>query len=99
MHARLVLLLLASAAVPVSRAHAREIEIKPGEPLTAAAIGDAKRVILRGGTHRITEPLVLTPSNSGLTIEGFPGEQPILSGGRRIEGWRNERFNDRDVWA
>jgi len=96
MHARFVLLLLTLA---VSTAHARVIELKPGDPLTAAAIGDAKKVTLRGGTYLVTEPLVLTPANSGLTIEAHPGEQPIVSGGRRIEGWRKERFNDRDVWA
>jgi hypothetical protein len=96
MHARFVLLLLAAAA---SLAYGRDVELKPGDPLTAAAIGDAKRVVLRGGTYIIAEPLVLTPANSGLTIEAHPGEQPVLSGGRRIEGWRKERFNDREVWA
>jgi hypothetical protein len=86
-------------AVTVSFARAREIELKPGDALTAATIGDAKRVILRGGTYPVTEPLVLTPAHSGLTIEAFAGERPVLSGGRRIEGWRKDRFNDRDVWA
>ena len=96
MHARITLLLLAVAA---SFAHGRDFEIKPGDPLTAAAIGDAKRVTLRDGMYVITEPLVLTPAHSGLTIEAHPGEQPIISGGRRIDGWRTERFKGRDVWA
>jgi len=50
-------------------------------------------VQLRGGTYWMAEPLVLGPQDSGteaapMTYEAFPGEQPVLSGGRRIAGWR-----------
>jgi hypothetical protein len=40
------------------------------------------------GTYRLTETLVLGPEDSGITIENAPGERAIISGGRRIEGWR-----------
>src|SRR4051812_27280437 len=97
---KLVLVCLLSVVPLITcSANARDIELKPDQPLTAAAIGDAKRVVLRGGTYVMTEPLVLTPANSGLTIEAYPGEQPIISGGRRIDGWRKNKFNARDVFV
>jgi len=100
MHVRFVLgLLLGLVSFVTSFANARDIELKPGQPLTAAAIGDAQRVVLRGGTYLMPEPLVLTPANSKLTIEAYTGEQPILSGGRRIENWRKEKFVGRDVFV
>lgn len=45
-------------------------------------------VVLRGGVHRLAETFVLTPEDSGVTYQAQPGERPILSGGRRIEGWK-----------
>jgi parallel beta-helix repeat protein len=48
-------------------------------------------VQLRGGTYWLAEPLVLGPEDSGtetgpLMFESFPGEQAVLSAGRRITG-------------
>jgi parallel beta-helix repeat protein len=48
-------------------------------------------VQLRGGTYYLAEPLVLGPEDSGtaaapLVIEAYPGEQAVLSAGRRITG-------------
>src|SRR5438477_5725524 len=49
---------------------------------------------LRSGLYQLTEPLVLTPEDSGIsatrpfTIAAYPGEKPIISGSRRITGWR-----------
>ncbi len=43
---------------------------------------------VRGGTYYLREPLVLTPEDSGTRYEAYPGEHPILSGGRAITGWR-----------
>ena len=50
-------------------------------------------VYVRGGTYFLAEPLVLTPQDSGLpdrpiTYAAYPGERPLLSGGRRITGWK-----------
>lgn len=50
-------------------------------------------VLVRGGTYRLTEPLVLTPEDSGtpgcpVTYRAYPGEQPLLSGGRLLGPWR-----------
>eukprot|EP01045_Picozoa_sp_COSAG04_P041859 COSAG04_NODE_12938_length_627_cov_1.250000_1_plen_118_part_01 len=46
-----------------------------------------KIVVLRGGTHRLTEPLRLTAAASGLTLRAHPGEQPTVSGGVAVTGW------------
>lgn len=53
------------------------------------------RVIVRGGTYYLTEPIVFTPEDSGsfaasITYEAYPGEQPVFSGGRPITGWKQE---------
>jgi len=45
-------------------------------------------VLLRGGTYRLAETLILGPEDSDVTYEAYPHERPILSGSRRIEGWQ-----------
>ena len=52
-----------------------------------------RRIVLRGGTYRLTEPLRLTAADSGtaghdLVFTAAPGEHPILSGAVRIEHWQ-----------
>ena len=51
-------------------------------------------IYLRGGLHFIDAPLTLLPEDSGtaaapLVIEAFRNENPIVSGGRRLTGWKN----------
>lgn len=59
-------------------------------------------ILLRDGLYELAEPVVLTPEDSGanasqpLTISAYPGERPILSGGRRITGWAPA--HRRGVW-
>ena len=48
-------------------------------------------ILLRGGIHRLAEPLSLTPEDSGTAVgpvvwSAYPGERPVLSGGRVISG-------------
>lgn len=54
-------------------------------------------VIRVRGEHRLDKRIVLTPADSRLTIDG--GGDALISGGRRIENWRNETFNGRDVFV
>jgi Fibronectin type III domain len=62
----------------------------------ALALSRAKsdrRVVLLGGTYRLTEPLRLTQADSGTTGDDLvftaaPGQHPIISGAVRIEHWR-----------
>jgi hypothetical protein len=50
-------------------------------------------IFVRGGTYELAEPIRIRPEDSGasaqqpLTIEAYAGERPVLSGGRRINGW------------
>jgi len=49
-------------------------------------------VQIREATYRLAAPFVLEPQDSGtseapVTYEAFPGERPVLSGGRRLTGF------------
>lgn len=49
-------------------------------------------VLLRGGRYDLREPIVFSPEDSGtrerpITYAAYPGEEPVLSGGRPITGW------------
>jgi hypothetical protein len=52
-------------------------------------------VLVRGGTYRIEEPLVFGPQDGGtddhaVTWAAWPGETPVISGGRPVTGWTEE---------
>jgi len=49
-------------------------------------------VMLRGGTYELAEPFALRPEDSGteacpVVYRAYPGEAPVLSGGRQLSGW------------
>lgn len=53
------------------------------------------------GTHRLAQPLVITPEDSGtaespVTFTGYDDHRPTLSGGRLITGWRQA---ERGLWT
>ena len=57
-------------------------------------------VFLRGGRYPLAEPLVFGPDDSApVTYAAFPGETPILDGGRLIENWRQEQVNNKTCWV
>ena len=50
-------------------------------------------VLIRRGTYFLEEPLSLSPADSGsglcpIRYTGYPGEQPVLCGARRISNWQ-----------
>ena len=50
-------------------------------------------IVVRGGKYVLDESLVLTEQDSGtracpVTYTAYPGETPVLSGGRRLTGWQ-----------
>lgn len=55
---------------------------------------DGLNIFVRGGVYALSEPITLLPQDSGidstrpLTIQAYGGERPVISGGRRITGWR-----------
>ena len=49
-------------------------------------------VMVRAGTYYLPEPLQLGPADAGsdrcpVTYTAYPGEEPVLSGGRRLTEW------------
>src|ERR1043166_2421028 len=76
------------ATLPAALKRAREARQKAGAALEQISL------FLRGGRYWIAEPIVLTAEDSGLsadrplTIANFPEERPVISGGRRITGWK-----------
>jgi hypothetical protein len=51
------------------------------------------QVLARGGRYFLPQPLILGPEDSGspefpVTFAAYPGETPILSGGRVVGGWQ-----------
>jgi hypothetical protein len=59
----------------------------------AAGLKAPVLVILRGGTYELAETLVFGPQDSGtqefsVTYAAAPGEDVLVSGGRKIAGWR-----------
>jgi hypothetical protein len=84
-----------------SLARARDVirEEVGRHPFVARKQGGRKEPVtvqVRGGTYYLSEPVTFTPEDSG-TREGpvsyaaYPGETPVLCGGRRITGWRPYR--------
>lgn len=73
------------------------------------------KVYLRGGVHVLKRPLTFLPRDSGsgphtwwsevlspphdVTYASYPGESAILSGGRRISGWRETEVAGQRAWV
>ena len=66
-------------------------------------IGAVVTVRLRGGRHELADTWRLGAADGG-SLEhpalwaAYPGERPVLSGGRRITGWRAGNANGKDCW-
>ena len=70
--------------------HALRVAREAGKPAT---------IRLRGGVYRLAEPVEIGPGDSGVTIAACENETPVLSGGRRIKGWRITNVGGKVVWA
>jgi len=73
------------------------------------------RVEIRGGTYFLDAPLVFTDADSGIPEDAewnkinapeypvvyaaFANEKPVLSGGRRISGWKTETVHGKTAWT
>lgn len=73
----------------VKRAQEAARELKARQP------GRSKPVVvsIHGGFYELAEPIVFRPADSGtaqapVVYEAAAGERPVLSGGRRIRGWK-----------
>ncbi len=73
----------------VAQARQRVRQLKQVEPDRKTPIV----VAIRGGWYFLTQPLEFSPADSGtpqapVIYQAYGQEQPIFSGGRRIEGWK-----------
>ncbi len=83
------------ATVTRARAAVRALKEKEGglkQPVT---------ILIRGGFYPLAETLRFTPEDSGtaaypVTYAAYPGEQPVLSGGRRLGGWQK---GEGELWT
>jgi hypothetical protein len=57
------------------------------------------QIVLRNGIHFLSVPLVLKPEDSGITFAGYEKERPVLSGGRRISGWKVVPAGQGVIWS
>jgi len=83
----------------VATAEIHSLTVTPDGPMSLAAARDelrkinapgAKRIVARGGKYFLTETLQLDQRDAGLTIEAYPGEKPVLYGGRRVVNWKRD---------
>ncbi|MBV9468621.1 MAG: hypothetical protein JOZ57_05200, partial [Abitibacteriaceae bacterium] len=66
-------------------------------------MGGDVTVYLHGGTYRLTQPLILDASDSGsngynVIYTAVAGEQPVISGGVAVTGWKQVDAR-RNLWA
>lgn len=82
------------AAIREARELRRLLKIGRDEPI---------HILMQGGTYNLYEPVFIRPEDSGTEtsptiIEAVQGEQPVLSGGMKVSGWKKEgKFWTADV--
>ncbi len=61
-------------------------------------------IFVRGGVYWLSEPLSITPQQSGtlenpFIISAYPGEHPVLSAGQPISDWKAVTVDGKQLWA
>jgi len=72
----------------------RELRSRPSN-----AKDERPTILIREGVYFLNEPLILGPQDLGLLLSAYPNEKPVLSGGRKITGWKEAEFAGRKLWA
>src|ERR1035441_8156250 len=65
----------------------------------SAAGRSSLTVFVGGGLYCAEAPIVLTPEDSNLVLAAYPGQKPVLSGGRLITGWKEVTVQGKKLWA
>lgn len=66
------------------------------EARAASARGETVVVELADGAYPLKKPLVFGPEDSGVTWRAAEGARPVVTGGRKITGWKAETDG---VWS
>ncbi len=79
------------ASIAAAQRHGRELR-----RLHQVGTNEPVRIILRGGNYPLDSPLFFRPEDSGTEssptiIEAAPNEQPVVSGGVVIQGWKKTK--------
>lgn len=61
--------------------------------LRKAGVMQPLTVALRAGEYCLDETIVIGPEISAVTIESLPGNEAVISGGRKITGFTETKFN------
>jgi hypothetical protein len=82
-----------TAEKPLATVAAAVRQVRDLRRLHDPSVQAGAHIWVRGGEYRLTEPLFLRPEDAGTAtsptiIEAAPGEQPVLSGGAPVKGWR-----------
>ena len=61
-------------------------------------------IYVRGGDYFLSEPLTFTPEDSGsedcpIIYSSYPGDKAVISGGRKIEGWKKVTVEGKELYA
>ena len=82
------------ATLPRALEAARQLREQPGRGANGSVT-----VLVRTGVYFLSRPLILTPEDSDMVLAAYPNEVPVLSGGRRITGWKEVTVKGRKLWA
>ena len=68
-----------------------------------ASLQDTVTVFLHGGRYALTAPLMFGPDDGGTmqsptVYTSYKNEQPVISGGVQVKGWREGMFDGKHVW-
>jgi hypothetical protein len=64
-----------------------------------SAAGRSPTVFVGGGFYFAEGPIVFTPADSNLVLAAYPGQKPVLSGGRPVTGWKEVTVQGKKLWA
>jgi len=89
---------------PFATLHHAVEAIRQIKQLQGGELKQPVTIFVRSGTYFLKSPLVLTPDDSGsadypVTFTAYRRERPIISGGRRITGWKHETIEGKRLWA
>jgi len=79
-----------SRSLAAARALRAQSNVNPTNPVT---------ILVRGGFYFLNEPLALRPEDSNLRLAAAAGERVVISGGRRISGWKEATVGAKKYWV
>jgi hypothetical protein len=73
--------------------------VRESRRVSGGAEGSRVTIFIGAGSYQLKEPLILGPLDSGLTLASISTSKPVLSGGRRITGWKYTEKAGKKLWT